>query len=329
MARDSGIAPTRACIAGTSELAKQSLVFSLHSPEAYHVTHTTVIANNKGGVAKSTTTVQLAAALARAGKRVLVVDLDPQANSTRRLGIDWDPADPFPTMSEVVKADEDGAGQAAVLGCGWSNDDGTPTAEAELIDVLPSRFDLVNRETEAGIVGAVRRVKKALEGWTGEYDVVLIDTPPSLGHLTQMAFAAADNVLIPSSAQHDSFEGVVRVIDFVKRHAADVTNPTLTVGGIVITRYRDQKEDEFQAREFEKVFGDLIWKLVGSVFMANGDEVILPRFIKEKVRYAEADSAAVSLTAWRDRDGRLTAGVYDALARLYIDRFLKVKKEAA
>lgn len=285
--------------------------------------HISVISNDKGGVSKSQLTVQLAAGLARAGKRVLVIDLDPQANTTRRLGIDWDPEAPFATMSEVIKADQSGIGEGAVLRSGWVDAEGNPTSEAELIDVLPSRFDLVNRETEAGVVGAVRRLKKALEGWIDDYDVVLIDTPPSLGHLTQMAMAAADTVLIPASAQYDAVEAAIRVSDFVTRHAADLANPQLHIGGVVITRYRDQVEDEFQAKGLREHFGDLVWALAGTYQVSKDDTASIPRYIKEKVRYAEADSAAVSLSAWRDREGRLTIAVFDALAREYIDRFLK------
>jgi chromosome partitioning protein len=293
------------------------------------VTHTAVISNDKGGVAKSMVTVQLAAGLARAGKRVLVIDFDPQANATRRLGIEWNPDEPFATMSEVIKADRSGVGEEAVLACGWTNPDGTATVEAELIDVLPSRFDLVNRETEAGVVGAVRRLKKALEGWTDGYDAILIDTPPSLGHLTQMAMAAADTVIIPATAQYDSVEAAIRVNDFVVRHAADLANSDLAVGGVIVTRYKDQLEHEFQVTGLRETFGDLVWDLTGVVKLPNGSDLLIPRYIREWARYADADSAAVSLSAWRDREGRRTVAAFDALARIYIDRILVPSEKAA
>lgn len=293
------------------------------------MTHIAVISNDKGGVSKSQVTVQLAAALARATKRVLVIDFDPQANATRRLGIEWNPEEPFATMSEVIKADQVGVGEGAVLACGWTDADGSPTGEAEYIDVLPSRFDLVNRETEAGVVGAVRRLKKALEGWTDVYDAILIDTPPSLGHLTQMAMAAADTVIIPATAQYDSVEAAIRVSDFVARHAGDLANPELTVGAVIVTRYKDQLEHEFQVQGLRDTFGDLVWDLTGVVELPNGNEVIIPRYIREWARYADADSAAVSLSAWRDREGRRTVAAFDALARLYIERILTPSEKAA
>ncbi len=174
------------------------------------MTFTAVIANNKGGVGKSNLTVQLAAALARRQRRVLVVDLDPQANSTRRLGITVDPDDPIVTTSEVVKSGEEGVGEGAVVPAGWRTEAGEPTPEAAFIDVLPARFDLINREGEAAQLGAVKRLKKTLRGWTTEYDVTLIDTRPDLGHLVQMAMAAADSILIPTDPTFDSIEAAIR-----------------------------------------------------------------------------------------------------------------------
>lgn len=291
--------------------------------------HTTVIANNKGGVAKTELTVQLAAALARAGRKVLVVDMDPQANATRRLGIEWDPATPIPTMSEVIKADQDGAGEGAVIPCRWVRPDGTPTPEAENIDVLPSRFDLINRETEAGVVGAVRRLQKALEGWTDAYDVILIDTRPDLGHLVQMAMAAADTIVIPTDPNYDSVEAAIRVSDFVARHAMDIANPDLAVGGIVVTRRRTTKEHDFQIDGLREQFGDLVWDLGGLVKLPDGTDLLNPSYIPELTRFAEADASAASLSDWSDQNGRKTVALYDAVARIYQARFLGSKEKAA
>ena len=278
--------------------------------------HITSIANNKGGVAKTEVTCQLAAALARTGKRVLVVDMDPQANATRRLGIDWDPTNPFVTMSEVIAAAQDGAGEAAVLACGW---DAESAPEGERIDVLPSRFDLINRESEAGVVGASRRLTKALNGWIDSYDVVLIDTRPDLGHLVQMALAASDTVLIPCDPNFDSIEAAIRVRDFVSRHAADLMNPDLRIAGLVVTRRRLTAEHDYQIDGLNQEFGDLVWKLGGLVKSEDGAELLNPNFIPEWSRFAEADAAATSLSAWRDRNSRKTVAIYDALA----DRFIR------
>ncbi|KRE28234.1 ParA family protein [Agromyces sp. Soil535] len=291
--------------------------------------HISVISNNKGGVGKTELTVQLAAALARAGANVLVVDMDPQANATRRLGVEWDPAEPIPTMAEVIRADQVGAGQGAVIACGWRTAEGAPTAEAENIDVLPSRFDLINRETEAGVVGAVRRLTKALEGWIEDYDVVLIDTRPDLGHLVQMALAAAHTVIIPTDPNYDSVEAAIRVSDFVERHAVDMANPNLRIGGVVITRRKTTTEQDYQVDGIREQFGDLVWNLGGVVKLSDGSDHLNPPYLPEWSRFAEADAAAVSLGAWNDRNGRKTVALYDAVARIFRTRLLEAKGAAA
>lgn len=294
------------------------------------MTHIAAIANNKGGVGKTEVTTQLAAALARRGLGVLVVDMDPQANASRRLGCEWNPASPTATMSEVLAAEQAGAGEGAVVSCGWLDDDGSPTAEGALIDVLPARFDLINRETEAGQVGAVRRLKRALEGWTEDYDVILIDTRPDLGHLVQMAMTAASTVIIPTDAAYDSIEAAIRVSDFIARHADDIGNPGLTVGGVVVTRWDHRKaEQEYQIAGARERFGNLVWRLGGLIGDGNGGEILLPLYIPEWTRFAEADSAAVSLSEWNDRRGRETRGLFDAVARHYIDRFIGTTSRSA
>lgn len=295
------------------------------------MTHITTIANFKGGAMKTLMTVQLAGALARAGRRVLVVDMDPQMNATRRLGIRWDPANPFVSMAEVIKADQVGVGSQAVQPCGWVDGDGNPTVEADLIDVLPSRPDLLNRESEAGVIGAVRRLRKALEGWLEPYDVVLIDTPPSLGHLAQLGYAAADDILIPVIPEPDYHEALIRVIDFVHSHAMDLQNPELKIAGIVLTREKNgQNEHENQARAMRQSFGDQIWELSGHITNSRGQKIPVPRYLRESSTYLAADSAGTSLTAFgRSEKVRLHVEAFDALARIYISKLLDAKEKAA
>jgi chromosome partitioning protein len=293
------------------------------------MTHTIVFANNKGGVAKTGTAVQTAAALARAGHDVLAVDMDPQANATRRLGIEWDPENPIPSVSEAIAANTPGAGEGALIACGWVKDDGSPTAEAEHIDVLPARFDLINRETEAGAVGALRRLKKALQGWTDDYDYILIDTQPNLGHLVQMAMAAADAVIIPSDPGYDSVEAAIRVADFVARHAEDLGNPNLRVAGVIVTRKRETAEARFQLEGIQERFKDLVWDLRTTKTIPGGGGVELtPSYIPEWTRFAEADSMSVSLGTWNDARGRQAAGMFDQIARHITAAFPAAVKEA-
>jgi chromosome partitioning protein len=285
--------------------------------EARLMTHTIVVANNKGGVAKTGTTVQTAAGLARAGYQVLVVDTDPQANLTRRLGIELDPTDPFVSVSEAITANEVGAGEGAVQACGWTGKDGRPTAEAERIDVIGARYDLINREAEAGTVGAVRRLKKALSGgWTDCYDYILIDTRPDLGHLVQMAMAAGDAVVIPTDPAYDGIEGAIRVAEFVAAHGEDLGNPHLRVAGVVVTRLRETGEDRFQIEGLVEKFGDLVWDLRTTTTVPGVGEVALTTsYVPEWVRFKEADSMGVSLSVWNDKDAPKTAGLFDQIAR--------------
>lgn len=259
-----------------------------------------VLANNKGGVGKSQVTAQLAGGLARRDLRVLVLDMDPQANVSRRLGVEFKQEAPIATMAEVIYGDKKGIGQGAVVGCGWD------APEAQLIDLIPARFDLLNREAEAGAVGAVRRLVKALDGWSDEYDVVLIDTRPDLGHIVQMSFAAAHAVLLVTEPEYDGVEAAVRVRDFVAEHAIDITNPNLVIGGVVVNKRKQIAEHAFQLEGLNETFGDLVW------------EPQIPAWS----RFAEADAAAAPLSAWTDQRGRQTTQLYDDLAAVFVSRFL-------
>jgi len=290
------------------------------------MTQTILFANDKGGVQKTGVVVQTAAALARRGLNVLVVDTDPQANATRRLGIERDPTTPIPTVSEAIQTNVEGAGQGAVIACGWVDEQGSPTPESERIDVIPARFDLINRAGEAGGVGAVHRLKKALGGgWTGAYDVVLIDGARGLGHLMQMAMAAADVVVIPCDAGYESVEGAIRVRDFVAAHAEDLANPALTVAGVIVTRKRSTAEAEFQIEGVKERFGNLVWSLRTTRTLPGGVvQELTPDYIPEWTRFAEADAAAVSLSAWNDDRGRTTTALFDQVARNVVERIGQV-----
>lgn len=255
--------------------------------------------NNKGGVGKTYVTVQMAHAMAAQGLKVAVVDLDPQANASRQLGWKFDPAQPVATISEAIQNATPGlASQVTVTTQKW---DGEETA----IDLLPSRHDLENRISEAATVGAVRRLVKVLDGWQDQYDVVLIDTPPSLGHLTQLGLAAAHMVVCVTDPAYDAAEGAIRFRDFVQQHAADLANPNLRFGGIIVNRVQNVNEHKFQLEGLSEQMGELL----------------LSPTLPARIAAGEASAAAAPIAAW----GTEHASTYAALAQA----ILSAAKEVA
>ena len=193
--------------------------------EAQPLTSTGVIvalANQKGGVGKSTTAINLAAGLALAGRKVLVVDLDPQGNATSGMGIDR--AGINHSIYDVLLKDV--AIEDAV----------EPTSVRDLY-VVPATIDLAGAEIElVSVFSREQRLKGALQGIRDQYEAVLIDCPPSLGLLTVNALAAADEVVIPIQCEYYALEGLsqlLRNIDLVRSNL----NPSLAIGGVILTMY--------------------------------------------------------------------------------------------
>jgi chromosome partitioning protein len=256
--------------------------------EPLEVPRIIAIANQKGGVGKTTTAVNLGAALAESGLRVLVVDLDPQGNASTGLGIN--PRDVGASIYDVLMHDTPAL------------DAVEPTSLKNLF-VIPATLDLAGAEIE--LVPAFSRelkLKRALESVRTEYDVVLIDCPPSLGLLTVNGLAAADDVIVPIQCEYYALEGLGQLLRNVALVRSSL-NATLDVRGIILTMYdartRLAEQVETEVREH---FGAKVYKTV------------VPR----TVRLAEApsfgqpvivfDSTSRGATAYRDLAKEVSGG---------------------
>ncbi len=216
--------------------------------------------NQKGGVGKTTTVVNLATYLALSGRRVLVVDLDPQGNCTTGLGVDK-PAVERSVYDVLV----DGA---------LASDVARPTA-VERLSLVPAAASLAGLEVElAPLTARERRLSRALQGGTQGYDYILLDCPPSLGLLTVNALTAAESVLIPIQAEYYALEGLTDLLATVKL-VREHLNPGLEIKGVVLTMY------DPRTRLSADVAAEVRRHLAGSVF-----ETIIPR----SVRVSEAPS---------------------------------------
>jgi chromosome partitioning protein len=205
------------------------------------------IANQKGGVGKTTTAVNLGAALAEGGFRVLVVDLDPQGNASTGLGIN--PRDVESSVYDVIMA------EAPVL------DSVEPTTLKNLF-VLPAKIDLAGADIElVATFSRELKLRRALDPVREEYDVILIDCPPSLGLLTVNGLAAADDVIVPVQSEYYALEGLGQLLKNVAMVRS--VNPTLDVRGIVLTMHDSRtklaEQVELEVREH---FGARVYKTV-------------------------------------------------------------------
>lgn len=245
------------------------------------------VANQKGGVGKTTTAVNLSACLAEAGKRVLLVDIDPQGNATSGLGID---RKKVPTSVYDLLIEDAPLADVVV------------PSRVEGLSVVAATIDLAGAEIElVPRMSRESRLKKALEPARTEYDFVLIDCPPSLGLLTINALTAADSILIPIQCEYYALEGLTQLMDTFKL-VREALNPKLEIEGVLLTMFDGRTNLSIQVVEDVKRF--FRGKVYGSIVTRN-------------VRLSEAPSHGLPITLYDPRSKGAEA--YADLAREVIE----------
>lgn len=233
------------------------------------------IANQKGGVGKTTTAINLGAGLGALERRVLLVDCDPQGNATRGLGAQASSPHLYQALSGEATLAE------TIRPSGFPN-----------LDLVPTQRDLVGVEVEfVGESGWETRLKRSLAEVAPRYDAILLDCPPSLGHLTVSALTAADAVLVPLQCEYFALEGVSELLATIRRVQGSL-NPGLAISGILLTMYDDRTNlcrdvaEEIRRHFADKVFDTLVPR---NIRLAEAPSHGLPIFQYDiKSRGAEA-----------------------------------------
>lgn len=262
-------------------------------------THILSMANQKGGVGKTTTSVNLSACIAERGRRVLLIDFDAQANATSGLGLE---------KTEGVSL------YPVLLGQGDPRDLIRPTAHKRL-DIIPAEVNLAGAEIEvARLDGYLHRLKNALRplAESNAYDFVIIDCPPSLGILTMNALCASHALIMPIQSEYYALEGLSVMVRLIQQLRESGANPDLEIEGIVMTMYDSRTNLAQQVvQQVTEYFGDKVYK------------TLIPR----SVRVSEAPSFGKPVI---DYDKHCTgAAAYRQLAKEFLQRRKAVEEPDA
>lgn len=232
------------------------------------------VANQKGGVGKTTTAHALSAGLADRGFKVLAVDLDPQGNLSSVCGAEcYD----LPTVYQVLRRDVE-PGKAVQHVSGY--------------DVIPSNIMLAGAEQELSQTGKEHRLKEALELIGGGYDYIVIDTPPSLGVLTVNAFTAAGDIIIPTTAGIFATAGISQLSDTVK-NVQKYCNPSVRIAGILFTRFNPRANISRQIKELTEEISKYISAPVYKTYIRSAVAVEEAQAVKADI-FSYAGNSTVS-----------------------------------
>lgn len=234
------------------------------------------LANQKGGVGKTTTTINLAASLAVLEKRVLIIDADPQANATSGLGFEMSDENIYGVL--IGETDIRSTIQHS--------------ADIPLLDLVPSNINLVGAEAELlEIENGQFRLKMAIESVRDDYDFIIIDCSPSLGLITLNALTAADSVLIPVQCEYFALEGLGKLLNTIKMVKSGL-NPTLEIEGFLFTMYDSRLRLANQVvGEVREHFGDMVFK---TIIQRNTRLSESPSFGKPVILYDAQSSGSVN-----------------------------------